>query len=128
MTERFTYDELSGIYAVELKSGPLSPVPKDLYQRIAETRRAAVEAWEEERAKDPDSAMCEGARIRVRQIRNLSECILRTRSQKVCLLGIRKGMGDDSRIPELPPEEEVLLLQVSGNYRDIREAMKGVSE
>lgn len=126
--EPYTYEELSGIYCVELKHPTLCNVPTDFYQRVAETRRQAVAAWEAEHERDPDGLMCEGAQAQVKRIRRISEDILRNRAVKVCHLGIRKGMGDTDSIPELPPEEKVLLLQVAGNYKDMREAMKGATE
>nr|DAJ90283.1 MAG TPA: hypothetical protein [Caudoviricetes sp.] len=128
MTEPYTFEDLSAIYYVELKHSALAEVPKDFYQRVAETRRQAVADLCAEREKDPDSIMCEGAQRRMVKTRRLAEDILRNRAWKVCRLGIQKGMGDDSRLPDLPPEEMVLLLQVAGNYADLRNAMKGVGE
>ena len=93
--EPYTYEELSGIYCVEVKHPLLCNVPLDFYQRIAETRRQAVAAWEAEHERDPDGLMCEGAQAQVKRIRRISEDILRNRAVKVCHLGIRKGMGKD---------------------------------
>ena len=100
------------------------------YADYTPEQKALLAKWEAEAEhdRDPDGLMCEGAQAQVKRIRRISEDILRNRAVKVCHLGIRKGMGDTDSIPELPPEEKVLRLQVAGNYQDMREAMKGVSE
>ena len=120
----YTFDELSQIYREEMRYHRLTEVPTDLYQRFAATRASFIAEYTRQREAQPDSAMMEGARVMVIKVRRLTDDILRQRSQKIVMMAV-KATFIESVIPDVPPEEKVLYLQVRGNVNDMRTSTEG---
>ncbi len=59
-----TFDELSELYRVEMKSASLSQPRKDLYRAMANLLTSLRQEYDRQMSKDPDSVMTEGAEQR----------------------------------------------------------------
>ena len=124
MTAVYTFEELSQLYREEMRYHRLTDAPSDLYQRLAATRAAFSAEYAHQRETDPESIMIEASRQMVQKVRRLSDDILRMRAQKIVMMAVKAAFME-SELPEMPPEDRVLYLQVRGNVSDVRRSMEG---
>ena len=124
MTAVYTFEELSQLYREEMRYHRLTDALSDLYQRLAATRAAFLAEYAHQRETDPESIMIEASRQMVQKVRRLSDDILRMRAQKIVMMAVKAAFME-SELPEMPPEDRVLYLQVRGNVSDVRRLMEG---
>ncbi len=106
------FDELSELYRVELKSGGLTSVRKDLFRAMANLLTALRLEYDKQMANDPESVMAEGAEQRRKKAEFLVKEIIHIRTQKVANMAIRGGMGGKIVMDALTDEEKAYYDEV----------------
>jgi len=100
-----TFDELSELYRVEMKSPSLAEVRKDLYRAMATLMTSMRQEVDRQMSRDPDSVMTEGAEMRRKNADRLCKDILMLRSKKISSLAIRTAEGAHTSADGLADEE-----------------------
>lgn len=103
--EPMTFEELSELYRVEMKSNALTQVRKDLFRAMANLLTSLRLEYDRQMALDPESVMCEGADQRRKKAERLVKDIVHLRTQKVCQMAIRGAMGGRNTTDVLTEEE-----------------------
>lgn len=105
-SEPMTFDELSELYRVEMKSNSISPVRPDLFRAMADLLTRLRLDYDKQMSIDPESVMCEGANQRRKKAERLVKDILHIRTQKICQMAIRGALGADNHMDALTQEEK----------------------
>ena len=104
--EPMSFDELSELYRVEMKSSAITQVRKDLFRAIANLLTSLRLEYDRQMALDPESVMCEGAEQRRKKAERLAKDVVHIRTQKVCQMAIRGAMGGRNTLDTLTDEEK----------------------
>lgn len=116
--EPMSFDELSELYRVEMKSSAITQVRKDLFRAIANLLTALRLEYDRQMALDPESVMCEGAEQRRKKAERLAKDVVHIRTQKICQMAIRGAMGGRNTLDTLTEEEK-------GYYERVLELSRG---
>ena len=103
--EPMSFDELSELYRVEMKSSAITQVRKDLFRAMANLLTALRLEYDRQMALDPESVMCEGAEQRRKKAERLAKDVVHIRTQKICQMAIRGAMGGRNTVDMLTDEE-----------------------
>lgn len=106
MLEPMTFDELSELYRVEMKSSAVSMVRKDLFRAMANLLTSLRQEYDRYVSEDPESIMCEGAEARRKSAERLVKDIIRIRTQKICGMALRSATGSRNTLDGLTDEEK----------------------
>ena len=120
--EPMSFDELSELYRVEMKSSAITQVRKDLFRAMANLLTSLRLEYDRQMALDPESVMCEGAEQRRKKAERLAKDVVHIRTQKICQMAIRGAMGGRNTVDMLTEEEKSSRLEenrVSVNFRHI---------
>ena len=104
--EPMSFDELSELYRVEMKSSAITQVRKDLFRAMANLLTTLRLEYDRQMALDPESVMCEGADQRRKKAERLAKDIVHIRTQKICQMAIRGAMGGRNALEVLTDEEK----------------------
>ena len=104
--EPMSFDELSELYRVEMKSSAITQVRKDLFRAMANLLTSLRLEYDRQMTLDPESVMCEGAEQRRKKAERLTKDIVHIRTQKICQMAIRGAMGGRNAIDMLTDEEK----------------------
>ncbi len=103
--EPMTFDDLSELYRVEMKSSAITQVRKDLFRATADLLSRLRIDYDKQMSIDPESVMCEGANQRRKKAERLCKDIMHIRTQKICQMAIRGALGADNHVEMLTDEE-----------------------
>ena len=104
--EPMSFDELSELYRVEMKSSAITQVRKDLFRAMANLLTTLRLEYDRQMTLDPESVMCEGAEQRRKKAERLVKDIVHIRTQKICQMAIRGAMGGRNTVDMLTEEEK----------------------
>ena len=104
-SEPMTFDELSELYRVEMKSSSITQVRGDLFRAMAELLTRLRIEFDKQMSIDPESVMCEGANQRRKKAERLVKDIMHIRTQKICQMAIRGALGAENQLDVLTTEE-----------------------
>jgi len=110
--ESLTFDDLSQIQREENKSKALTRVRPDLYRAMADLLTNLHSEYMKLMSKDPDSVMCEGARMHSKKADTLCKMIVSTRAQKICNKAVISAEGGTVELDCLTHEERELYMSV----------------
>ena len=116
--EPMTFDELSELYRVEMKSNAISTARPDLFRAMADLLTRLRIDYDKQMSIDPESVMCEGANQRRKKAERLCKDVVHVRTQKICQMAIRGAMGADNSLESLTSEERTY-------YNDVLSLSKG---
>lgn len=105
VSEPMTFDELSELYRVEMKSSSITQVRGDLFRAMAELLTKLRIEFDKQMSIDPESVMCEGANQRRKKAERLVKDIMHIRTQKICQMAIRGALGAENQLDVLTTEE-----------------------
>ena len=100
-----SFDELSELYRVEMKSASLSQPRRDLYRAMANLLTSLRQEYDRQMSKDPDSVMTEGAEQRRKKADRLCKDIMVVRTRKISAMAIRGAEGGRNALDCLTDEE-----------------------
>lgn len=100
-----TFDELSELYRVEMKSASLTQPRKDLFKAMANLLTSLRQEYDRQMSIDPDSVMTEGAEQRRKKAERLSKDIVVLRTRKIATMAIRGAEGARNTLECLTDEE-----------------------
>lgn len=103
--EPMSFDELSELYRVEMKSNSITQVRKDLFRAMADLLSRLRVDYDKQMSIDPESVMCEGANQRRKKAERLCKDIMHVRTQKISQMAIRGALGADNSLDMLTEEE-----------------------
>ncbi|MCL2711856.1 MAG: hypothetical protein FWD37_01080 [Methanomassiliicoccaceae archaeon] len=103
--KEMTFEDLSSVYRLEKASRTLTDVREDLYPALLQLQDSIHKSYESERAKDPDSIICEGLGERRKKVSVILQRIVDLRMEKIILLALRTSMGSVNVIDKLTKEE-----------------------
>ncbi len=101
-----TFDELSELYRMEMKSSSITEARKDLFRALANLINTLRQEYERQAAIDVESIMCEGAEARRKNAERLVKDIIRLRTQKICSMALRSATGSKNTLDNLTEEEK----------------------
>lgn len=104
--EPMTFDELSELYRVEMKSSAVSMARKDLFRAMANLLTSLRQEYDRCVSEDPESIMCEGAEARRKSAERLVKDVIRIRTQKICGMALRSATGSRNTLDGLTEEEK----------------------
>ena len=107
-----TFDELSELYRVEMKSNAVTQTRKDLFRAMANLLTTLRQEYDRQMALDPESIMCEGAEQRRKSAERLVKDVMRLRTQKICGMALRGATGSKNTLDNLTEEEKEYYAQV----------------
>ena len=107
-----TFDELSELYRVEMKSNAVTQARKDLFRAMAGLLTNLRQEYDRQMALDPESIMCEGAEQRRKSAERLVKDVMRLRTQKICGMALRGATGSKNTLDNLTDEEREYYAQV----------------
>lgn len=107
-----TFDELSELYRVEMKSNAVTQTRKDLFRAMANLLTTLRQEYDRQMALDPESIMCEGAEQRRKSAERLVKDVMRLRTQKICGMALRGATGSKNTLDNLTDEEKEYYAQV----------------
>lgn len=110
--EPMSFDDLSELYRVEMRSNSLTQVRKDLFRSLADLMSRLRADYDKQMAIDPESVMCEGANQRRKKAERICKDILMIRNQKICQMAIRGASGANNDLDYLTDEERELYQTV----------------
>lgn len=110
--EPMSFDDLSELYRVEMRSNSLTQVRKDLFRSLADLMSRLRADYDKQMAIDPESVMCEGANQRRKKAERICKDILMIRNQKICQMAIRGASGANNDLDFLTDEERELYQTV----------------
>lgn len=105
-SDRMTFEELTSIYSVELRSNALSGVRKDLYPAMIALFKEQVARCDALASKDPDSIMFDGAVSRKKNIQKYMKMVTELRMKKIADMAVRSAMGATNNPVQLLTLEE----------------------
>ena len=111
-SEPMTFDELSELYRIEMKSNSISQARPDLFRAMADLESRLRNEFDKQMSIDPESVMCEGANQHRKKAELLVKNILHIRTQKICQMAIRGAMGADNDLSTLTSEEKEYYTEV----------------
>lgn len=88
-----TFEELTSVYSVELRSNALSQVRMDLYPAMIALYKDQVAKCDLLASKDPDSIMFDGAVARKKNIQKYMKMVAELRMKKIADMAVRSAMG-----------------------------------
>ena len=100
-SEPMTFDELSELYRVEMKSSSITQVRGVLFRAMAELLTRLRIEFDKQMSIDPESVMCEGANQRRKKAERLVKDIMHIRTQKICQMAIRGALGAENQLDAL---------------------------
>jgi len=101
-----TFEELTSIYSVELRSNALSEVRRDLYPAMTSLYKEQISRCDALARKDPDSIMFDGAVSRKKNIKKYMKMVAELRMKKIADMAVRGAMGAvNNPVQLLTPEE-----------------------
>ncbi len=100
-----TFDELSELYRVEMKSASLTMPRKDLFKAMANLLTTLRQDYDRQMSVDPDSIMTEGAEQRRKKANTLCKSIMATRTKKIAIMALRGAEGAKNDLSCLTDEE-----------------------
>jgi len=107
-----TYDDIAQIQREEYKGGSLTNVRPDLYKAMAELLTTLHGDYMRLVSKDPDSIMCEGARMHSKNAVTICKMISNIRAQKIVTKAVLSADGGNVGLESLTPEERELYFSV----------------
>ncbi len=107
-----TFDELSELYRVEMRSNAVTQARKDLFRAMANLLTSLRQDYDRQMALDPESIMCEGAEQRRKSAERLVKDVTRLRTQKICGMALHNATGGKQVLDNLTEEERALYSQV----------------
>lgn len=110
--EPMSFDDLSELYRVEMRSNALTQVRKDLFKSLADLMSKLRADYDKQMAIDSESVMCEGANQRRKKAERICKDILLIRNQKICQMAIRGAAGANNDLDFLTDEERELYYAV----------------
>lgn len=110
--EPMSFEELSELYRVEMKSSAVTQTRKDLFKAIANLLTSLRQDYDRQMALDPESIMCEGAEQRRKSAERLAKDVMRIRTQKICGMALRSATGSKNTLDNLTDEEKRYYEQV----------------
>jgi len=119
-----TFDDLTQIQREENKSKALTAVRPDLYRAMADLLTNLHNEYMRLVSKDPDSVMCEGARMHSRNAETVCKMICNTRAQKICTKAVISADGGSVELTSLTSEERELYYSVVENARKYLSTVK----
>ena len=126
--EPMSFDELSELYRVEMKSSALTQVRKDLFRAMANLLTSLRLEYDRQMALDPESVMCEGAEQRRKKAERLAKDVVHIRTQKICQMAIRGAMGGRNTVDMLTEEEKSyyeMVLDLSKRHMTETDRLRG---
>lgn len=102
-----TFDELSELYRVEMKSASLTQPRRDLFRAMANLLTSLRQEYDRQMSRDPDSVMTEGAEQRRKKAERLCKDIMVLRTRKISAMAIRGAEGGKNALECLTDEERV---------------------
>ncbi|MDO5861879.1 MAG: hypothetical protein Q4Q58_03690 [Thermoplasmata archaeon] len=100
-----TFDELSELYRVEMKSASLTTVRRDLFRALANLLTSLRQEYDRQMSLDPDSVMTEGADQRRKKAERLCKDVIILRTRKISGMAIRGAEGGRNTLDALTDEE-----------------------
>ena len=88
-----TFEELTSIYSVELRSNALSEVRRDLYPAMTSLYKEQISRCDALARKDPDSIMFDGAVSRKKNIKKYMKMVAELRMKKIADMAVRGALG-----------------------------------
>ena len=125
-----TFDELSELYRVEMKSNAVTQARKDLFRAMAGLLTSLRQEYDRQMALDPESIMCEGAEQRRKSAERLVKDVMRLRTQKICGMALRGATGSKNTLDNLTDEEReyyAQVLEISKTRRHPNRSLKDLS-
>lgn len=116
-SEPMTFDELSELYRVEMKSSSITQVRGDLFRAMAELLTRLRIDFDKQMSIDPESVMCEGANQRRKKAERLVKDIMHIRTQKICQMAIRGALGAENQLDALTTEERDYYSSIQGESK-----------
>lgn len=113
MNEMFTYEVLTTVYRMEMKSPILTNVQPDLYKRMNNLYCELDVKYKEARATDMNSSATDRFSTQRKNARNTIMGIKTLRMSKVSSMAVRKAMGDNPDVKNLTPEEKILYNNIA---------------
>ena len=101
-----TFDELSELYRMEMKSSSVTEARKDLFRALASLLMQLRQEYERQAAIDVESIICEGAEARKKNAERMAKEVIRIRTQKICSMALRSATGSKNTLDVLTPEEK----------------------
>lgn len=101
-----TFDELSELYRMEMKSSSVTEARKDLFRALAALLMQLRQEYERQAAIDVESIICEGAEARKKNAERMAKEVIRIRTQKICGMALRSATGSKNTLDVLTPEEK----------------------
>ncbi len=101
-----TFDELSELYRMEMKSSSVTEARKDLFRALASLLMQLRQEYERQAAIDVESIICEGAEARKKNAERMAKEVIRIRTQKICGMALRSATGSKNALDVLTPEEK----------------------
>lgn len=101
-----TFDELSELYRMEMKSSSVTEARKDLFRALASLLMTLRQEYERQAAIDVESIICEGAEARKKNAERMAKEVIRIRTQKICSMALRSATGSKNTLDVLTPEEK----------------------
>ena len=101
-----TFDELSELYRMEMKSSSITEARKDLFRALANLINTLRQEYERQAAIDIESIICEGAEARRKNAERLVKDVIRLRTQKICSMALRSATGSKNTLDNLTEEEK----------------------
>jgi len=105
-SDGMTFEELTSIYSVELRSNALSGVRKDLYPAMMALFKEQVARCDALASRDPDSIMFDGAVSRKKNIQKYMKMVTELRMKKIADMAVRSAMGATNNPVQLLTIEE----------------------
>ena len=100
-----TMDDLTSLHRIEMRSGTLSDVRRDLYPAMVALMEQVNREYEKNNSADPLSIITEGANTRRMKVATMMRRVTELRMNKVASLALRNSMGAMNPVEQLPPEE-----------------------
>ena len=100
-----TVDDLTSLHRVEMRSGTLSDVRRDLYPAMMALMDKVNREYEKNNSADPLSILTEGSNTRRMKVATMMRRVTELRMNKVASLALRNSMGAMNPVEQLPPEE-----------------------
>ncbi len=100
-----TFDELSELYRVEMKSASITEPRKDLFRAMANLLTTLRQEYDRQMSVDPDSVMAEGAEQRRKKAERICKDVMVLRTRKIAAMAIRGAEGARNALDCLTDEE-----------------------
>lgn len=104
-TGPLTFEELSGMYRVEMASSSLVEPRKDLFRAIANFLTSLRKEYEKQMSMDPDSAFTEGIDSQRKRSEWLTKSLISIRTRKIIRMAVLGAEGGRVDMDLLTPEE-----------------------